>query len=164
MISSQKRWKPLFLFCLGLAAGTAFCMKWIEPDFIVGTEKFSIMGLELFYPLEKVETILKGLDQRVHTTLSYHLYFDFAFMTGVFPGIAALCLMARERTGRKGLKKLLAALAMVQVLAWVLDITENTFLLSWMKNPKINANDFILFHFAVATKWIIALLGVFKFA
>lgn len=161
MISNQKRWKPLFLFCLGLAIGSAFCMKWMEADFMVGSEKFSIMGLELFYPSARVETILKGLDPRVSSILSYHLHFDFAFMAGVFPGIAALCMIAKEKTKRKGLKTILIVLAMLQLLAWALDITENTVLLGWVKNPQIDAYDFMLFHLAVSTKWVIALLGAF---
>jgi len=126
---------------------------------MIGTEKFSIIRLELFYPKDKVESVLAGLDQRVATILNYHLHFDFAFMAGIFPGIAALCMMARERTGKNGFKKMLIILALLQMLAWALDITENTFLLSWVRNPHIAANDFKLFHVAVATKWIIALLG-----
>jgi hypothetical protein len=161
MVLNNNRWKPLFLFCLGLAMASAFCMKWMEQDFIVGTEKFSIMGLELFYPLEKVETILKGLDARVSTILRYHLYFDFVFMAGIFPGIAALCRMARKRAGTKTLKNILASLAILQLLAWALDITENCYLLGWLKDPDIDANDLMLFHIIVAIKWVIALLGTF---
>jgi hypothetical protein len=161
MVLSKNRWRLLFLFCLGLAMAAAFCMKWMEPDFIVDGEKFGIMGLELFYPLEKVETILKGLDASVSTALYYHLHFDFAFMVGIFPGIAALCMMAKEMTKKKGLRTLLGVLAIFQLLAWAFDIAENIFLLGWMKNPQINETDFFVFHLMVSAKWIIALLGVF---
>src|SRR3979490_3145055 len=94
---SYRRWKKLFLFCLGLSAGTAFCMKWMETDLWVNGEKFTIMGLELFYTKEKVMTVLAGLDGHVRTILNYHLHFDFAFMAGIYPGITALCMIAGEK-------------------------------------------------------------------
>lgn len=161
MILNQKRWQTLFFLCLGLAIGSSFCMKWMESDFVTENGKFTIMGLELFYPLEKVETILKSLDSRVKTILNYHLHFDFAFMAAVFPGIAALCMIAREKIKKSGLKKMLTILATLQLLAWILDIAENIFLIGWLKNPAIEGRDFMLFHFAVATKWIIALVAAF---
>lgn len=158
MISNQKRWKKLFLFCLGLAVAASFCTKWMENDLLVQGEKFTIMGLELFYPKEKVMAILAGLDQPVRTILRYHLSFDFVFMAGIFPGIAALCMMASAKFKPGALKKLLCLLAILQLLAWGLDITENSYLLKWINNPQIG-NEFGFFHFVVATKWIIALTG-----
>lgn len=155
---NDNRWKKLFLFCLGLAAGSAFCMKWMEDDFWVNGEKFTIVGLELFYTKEKVASVMGGLDGHVRTILNYHLYFDFAFMAGVYPGITALCIMAGGKLKAKALKKLLYILAAGQLLAWACDITENLYLLKWVKLPVIG-NEFALFHFIVAAKWIIALTG-----
>jgi hypothetical protein len=155
---SYNRWKKLFLFCLGLSAGTAFCMKWMETDLWVNGEKFTIIGLELFYTKEKVISVLAGIDSHVKTILSYHLHFDFAFMAGIFPGITALCMMAREKVTAKTLKKLLYVLAAIQLLAWAGDITENLYLIKWIKKPDIG-NEFGVFHFIVATKWTIALTG-----
>ncbi|MBL7744372.1 MAG: hypothetical protein JNN00_12935 [Chitinophagaceae bacterium] len=157
MISSQKYWKNQFLVCLGLFIAAAFCMKWMENDFWVNGEKFTIMGLELFYPKEKVMAVLAGLDDHVGSILVYHLHFDFVFMTGVFPGIAALCMMAKEKTGGT-IKKILLAVAFLQIAAWGADVYENLSLLHWMKDPVIG-DEFILYHFIVATKWIIALTG-----
>jgi hypothetical protein len=155
---SYNRWKKLFLFGLGLFAGTAFCMKWMENDFLINGEKFTILGLELFYAKEKVMTVLSGLDEHVKTILSYHLYFDFAFMAGVYPGIAALCMMAREKLTVVVLKKLLFVLAAMQLIAWAGDIAENLFLLKWIKHPVIG-NEFDSYHFIVIAKWLIALIG-----
>lgn len=157
---SYNWWKKLFLFGLGLFAGTAFCMKWMESDFLINGEKFTIPGLELFYTKEKVMSLLSGLDGHVKTILSYHLYFDFAFMAGVYPGIAALCMMAREKLSAGVLKKLLLVLATIQLIAWVSDIAENLFLLKWIKHPVIG-NEFDSYHFIVIVKWLIALTGVF---
>lgn len=157
---SYNRWKKLFLFGFGLFAGTAFCMKWMESDFLITGEKFTILGLELFYAKEKVMTVLSGLDGHVKTILSYHLYFDFAFMAGVYPGIAALCMMAREKLSVIVLKKLFFVLAAMQLIAWAGDIAENLFLLKWIKHPVIG-NEFDSYHVIVIVKWLIALTGVF---
>ena len=155
---SYRRWKKLFLFCLGLSAGTDFCMKWMETDLWVNGGKFTIMGLELFYTKEKVMTVLAGLYGHVRTILNYHLHFDFVFMAGIYPGITALCMMAGEKMKLSALKKVLYVLAAIQLLAWAADISENLYLLKWVKQPVIG-NEFGRYHFIVAAKWIIALTG-----
>jgi hypothetical protein len=160
MSLSYNRWKKLFLFCFGLSIASAFCMKWMESDFWVNNKKFTILGLELFYSKEKVMAVLAGIDGHVKTILSYHLHFDFVFMAGVYPGITALCMMAKEKVEAKALKKILYTLAAIQLLAWAGDITENLYLLNWLKQPVIK-NDFGLYHFVVSSKWIIALTGAF---
>jgi hypothetical protein len=151
-----KNLQKLFLLCLGLFIGTAFCMKWMEGDFVYNGSLFTIIGLEITYPKEKIISILAGLDEHVKTILRYHLVFDFTFMAGVYPGIAALCMMAREKSGSNILKKILFLFALLQLLAWGCDVYENVCLLKWIKNPSIG-NEFGLYHFAVAAKWIIAL-------
>lgn len=155
---SDKQWKNMFLFCLGLFIAAAFCMKWMEGDFLVNGEKFTIMGLELFYSKGKVMAVLASLDDHVKTILNYHLHFDFAFMVGVFPGIAALCMMARGKLRSSLFNKMLSLLAVLQLAAWAGDIYENLSLIKWLKEPVIG-NEFGLYHFIVAVKWIIALTG-----
>lgn len=158
MLVNGKSWRQLFLFCLGLAAGTAFCMKWMESDLWQNGKKFTIIGLELFYSRREVIGILSGIDDHAKTILRYHLSFDFAFMAGVYPGVAALCMMAREKVRAGLLKKILYTLAALQLLAWVGDIAENCYLFQWINKPAIR-NEFGLYHFIVAAKWIIALAG-----
>jgi len=158
MIYSYNVWKKLFLFCLGLFAGSAFCMKWMEGDFIWEGGKFTIIGLELTNTRREVMSILSGMDDHVKTILRYHLSFDFVFMAGVYPGIAALCMMARDKLAGAGIRKILFAFALLQIVAWGCDIFENYYLLKWIKNPVIG-NEFSLYHFIVAAKWIIALAG-----
>ena len=153
-------WNGIFLFGSGVFIGTAFCMKWMEGDFLIKGEKFSILGLELFYTREKMISIISGLDNHTRTILRYHLYFDFAFMAGVYPGIAALCMMARNKPALLLLKKLLTIVACLQLLAWACDIIENCYLLSWIQKPVIG-NDLGLFHFIVGAKWVIVLCGIF---
>ena len=155
---NYQRWKKLFLFSLGLAVSSSFCMKWIENGFWFQDEKFSILGLELFYPKEKIMTILSGIDGHVKTILRYHLTFDFAFMAGVYPGIAALCMMAREKVMSISLKRILFMFAALQLLAWGCDVAENSFLFKWIRHPQIE-NEFSLYHVIVCTKWALAIVA-----
>lgn len=158
MNTNYKSWKTLFLFCLGLFLGTAFCMKWMEKDFLQNDQLFTVIGLEMTYPQEKVYTILSGLDYSVRNILKYHLYFDFVFMAGVFPGIAALCMMARFKTASTTFKKVLLTAAVLQLVAWICDIIENNLLLSWVSNPE-KIRMFSEFHLIVWVKWILAISG-----
>ena len=157
MAINQKQWTNLFRFCLGVFLGTAFCMKWMESDFVSQGQPFTIIGLEISYPAEKITAIMSGLDPRVHTILGYHLYFDFAFMVGVYPGIAALCMMAGSRLNKGGLRNGLLILAGLQLLGWACDIYENKCLLKWL-NGRV-AGDLSLYHWVVRIKWAIALSG-----
>lgn len=156
---NYKSWKMLFLFCLGLFLGTAFCMKWMEKDLLQDNRLFTVIGLEITYPQEKVYTILSGLDNKTRTILQYHLYFDFVFMSGVFPGIAALCMMARFKSTHRNYRKILLASAVSQIVAWLCDIIENNLLLSWVADPE-KIRMFDEFHLIVWVKWILAILGV----
>lgn len=160
MNSDYNRWKKLFLCCLGLFAGTAFCMKWMESDLVQNGQTFTIIGLEISYPKEKVVAILAGLDEHVKTILRYHLSFDFVFMAGVYPGIAALCLMARNKLHGHAIRNFLLTIAIFQAIAWGCDIFENMCLLKWIKEPVITSG-FDTYHLLVAVKWIIALAGAF---
>ena len=158
MSLNHQRWKLLFLFCIGLAVGSSFCMKWLESYFEVNGESFNMFGLELFYSKEKIGFIFSNLDERARTALQHHLYFDFAFMTGVFPAISCLCMMARTRVASKTIQTLLFILASLQVLAWAGDITEDLYLLKWLDHPVIG-NEFGTYHVIVAAKWMIGIAG-----
>jgi hypothetical protein len=160
MVSNEKRWKVLLFTCLGLAVGAAFCMKWMEGDLQVGGQKFTIIGLELFYDVKEMTRILSGINETVRIVLSYHLYFDFAFMAGIFPFIASLCMLASHRTNNRRIRNALVILGSCQLVAWGLDIFENSRLLLWMKEPSITENELRIFHLAVAAKWIISVTGI----
>ena len=158
MIYNHKHWIRFFLFCLGLTVGSAFCMKWMEGDFLQNDQKFTIIGLELSYTKEKVVSILAGLDAHVKTILRYHLSFDYVFMAGLYPGIAALCIMAKDKSTGTLIRKILLAFALLQMVAWGCDILENCYLLRWIKDPVIG-NEFSFYHIVVYAKWGIALTG-----
>ena len=158
MKSGYKIWQKLFLFCLGLFLGTAFCMKWMEAGFLHNGRLFTIIGLEISYPKERIISILSGLDSHVKTTLRYHLAFDFVFMAGAYAGIAALCMMAREKKAGTAMAKVFGILALLQLVAWACDIYENICLLKWIENPAM-VDNITAYHVVVAAKWIIALIG-----
>jgi hypothetical protein len=152
-------WKKLFLLCFGIAFGASFCMKWMEGDFIINGEKFTIIGLEISYSKEKVMAILAGLDPRVKTILGYHLSFDFVFMAGIYPAVASLCIMAREKFNSISLRRIAYWLAALQIVAWGCDAGENSYLLKWLDNPVID-DSFSTYHIVVAVKWILVLIGI----
>src|SRR5436190_18139795 len=156
---ADAHWKKLFLFSFCLAIGSAFCMKWLETEFWMRNEKFTIIGLELFYSKEKVIDILSNTDNHVKNVLDYHLHSGFAFMAGTFPGAASLCMMARNKLVSVSWRKFFFVLAAAQLLASGGDITENLYLLRWLKQPVIG-NEFGTYHLIVAAKWTIGLLAV----
>jgi len=158
MKNDFSRWQRLFFFCLGLFIAGAFAMKWIESDLLYHNEKISIFGLELFYPKEKIVEIFSGVSDKVKTILRYHLSFDFIFMAGCYPGIACLCMMARNKISRKSIKSILFAMAFLQIFGWTFDVVENYYLLKWLKSPMIG-DEFIFYHIVVYSKWIIASTG-----
>jgi len=160
MQSSYLRWRSLFLFCLGIAIATTFIMEWLSNDFWLDDQRFSILGLELFYSEKEVLSILTQIKQPARIALNYQLIFDFAFMMGVYPGIASLCMLAREKIKNPVFKNILFALAMLQPVAWAFDIVENSYLLNWMQKPEIGG-ELSTYHTIVATKWLIALTGIF---
>lgn len=158
MILNYKQWKTVFLVCLGITVGTAFCMKWLEPDFLHNGKLFTIIGLEIAYPKEKIIEIFAGITPAVKSVVGYHLAFDFAFMAGVYPGIAALCMMAREKRMNKLVMKILLAAAILQIIALGCDIMENIYLLNWLET-RVIGNEFSFFHWVVAIKWLLAISG-----
>jgi hypothetical protein len=158
MKNDFSRWQRLFLFCLGLFIAGAFAMKWMESDLLYNNEKISIFGLELFYPKEKIIEMFSGISDKVKTILGYHLSFDFIFMTGCYPGIACLTMMASSKVNSKNLKRILFILAFLQIFGWTFDVIENYYLLKWLKNPVIG-DEFGFYHIVVYCKWIIALTG-----
>ena len=160
MRSKTIHWNRLFLFCAGLFIASAFAMKWMETDLVFNNKPISIFGLELFYSKEKIVEIFSGIDARIKTILGYHLYFDFIFMAGVYPGIASLCMMASEKVNGRVIKIILFGLAFLQLAGWGFDITENYYLLKWLKQPVIG-EEFGFYHVVVYTKWAIALTGIF---
>jgi len=158
MQSLYVRWRSLFLFCFGITVATMFIMEWLAGDFWLNDQKFSILGLELFYSKRQVLNILTQIKQPARIALNYQLIFDFVLMTGIYPAIASLCMMTRENLVNAVWRNILFAVAILQPVAWAFDITENIFLLNWMDKPVIG-EEFSTYHTIVSAKWLIALAG-----
>jgi hypothetical protein len=153
MKTGPQTWKKLLLFSLGLTLGAAFCMKFIEAEF----DGFSILGLELFYNRERIAGIFDNIDDRQLTLLRFNLVFDFAFMAGIYPLIASLCMLAKNKTGNST-GRILTVLALLQIIAWVCDILENIFLLNWSYDSPVQQLG--TYHVIVWIKWMVAIAGV----
>jgi len=160
MHDALRRWRGLFLFCLGLFAASLFVMQWLEADFWSGDERFSIVGLQLFYSKRDVLAVLTEMKQPTRIALNYDLVVRFVFMTGFYPAIACACMMTRETARRTATKNILFALAMLQPVAWVFDIAANFLVMGWIDKPEIG-NEFRTCHNLVVVKWSIALAGIF---
>ncbi len=157
--SATNVWSKVFLFSLGISLASAFAMKWIESDFILKGNLFTILGLEFSYTKSEIQFLVSNLDERVHTLLVNHLIYDFAFMAGIYPLIASLCMLSRKKVSGKAMKGLLLFFALIQSIAWVADILENWYLLTWIRERNVNELYF-QFHYIVWTKWMIAISGI----
>ncbi len=152
-------WKKLFYFCFGLFLTSLFCMKWMEDEFISNGKLFTILDLELYLDKEGLSKTLAGLNEKARTIVGYHLHFDFFFMAGVFPGIASICMLVRERVNKSLIRNVLFALASLQLAAWSFDIYENLHLIKWLKHPE-TIDGIGFFHLLVKLKFIIAIIGI----
>ena len=161
MSANVSSWKKLFYFCLGLFFASAFCMKWIESEFVNNGKPFSIMDLELYLGKDELQQLLQGLNDKTRTIVNYHLHFDFFFMAAVFPGIASLCMLARERmtNERRLIRSILFIVAALQLIAWSFDIYENRHLIKWLKDPA-SIDEVVLYHLLVRSKFILAFSGI----
>jgi hypothetical protein len=154
MIANVFSWKKLFFFCFGLLLASMFCMKWMESEFIHDEKLFSIMDLELYLNKADLGKLLTGLDDKTRTIVGYHLHFDFLFMAGVFPGLACICMMMRNKCRNNIMSSLLWLFALLQFVAWGFDIYENLHLIKWLNDPaSIDGVD--LYHLLVRLKFII---------
>ncbi len=158
-MESSRRWRNLFLFCIGLTIGTAFIMQWLGTDFWVNDERFSILGLELFYSKKEIIKLLTDIKQPAKIALNYHLTFDFVLMAGFYPGIASACMLVRERILQQKVKTILFTLAVLQPVAWIFDVIENSYLIQWVSTPEIG-DEFSIYHNMVIIKWLIAACGI----
>ena len=156
----QQRTVPVRLFtvCLGVFAGTAFCMKWMESDLVSGGRTFSIIGVELTYGATELRQIFTALTEPARTALGYHLVFDYLFMAAVYPGIAILCLWARDRYRNPGLRIFLTCCAIFQAFAWAIDVYENRCISRWMAAPD-SIGHLRMYHALVTLKWVIAVFA-----
>jgi hypothetical protein len=163
-------------FCIssGFAMIFAFMMRQLGFQLMTkrGTLRlFSLMDLEFPSDDKDIPTIINGIyklptpaqQQRVVKDLKSILYIDFLFMPAVYCSIFLICLKVALKLEDSPIsQQIFIVFAYAQILAWIFDICENFFLLSWIRpdlGVKLAKNMFRLFNIFVRTKWIIALIG-----
>lgn len=129
-------------------------------------KKFSIFNLQfpvsrcyLTQLFRQINQLPDGEADLVFKKLRGQLYTDFFFMPGAYLGIGLFCMeVASKYHGL--IHCFLALLAWSQLLAWLLDIIENLYLLSLIKNPKIITSFFfICYRVLEILKWGLSLGG-----
>jgi hypothetical protein len=151
----------LFTFIMNLQ-GSYFYTK----DVVV--RKFSILDLALASSPVELVNIIKGLYQlppgqseKAVNALKGQLYVDFLFMPCAYGSIFLLCQKVAERMQLSIGYYIFAALAWLQLVAWLCDIIENIYLLGKIRpDPVLSAlsrhKDYLAME---GVKWGISLTG-----
>ncbi len=170
--------KTLFKLLLAIAIVTTGWMSWLARDFkYPGDNHFSIMALELPADSASLTDMITNISPNTREAILKQLNVDYIFMAGCYLGILVLCLIAiRHITAINSLqkdlqksqsgavwKKLLMALALLQLLAWGLDVWENAQIEQWLQTGTVN-NDIDFFKARVYIKFAIAFAGFFTAA
>lgn len=106
----------------------------------VVVRKFSIMELELPSTPKELANLVKGLyrlpeeqSMQAVRALKSQLYTDFLFMPFAYGTVLLFCLHAARKMNTSIGTGLFIILAFLQLLAWLLDIIENIYLLGKIK-------------------------------
>ncbi len=118
-------------------------MRWQSTYFYtndVVLRKFSILDLEIPATQAELINIIRGLyklppekGNASVKALKTQLYIDFIFMPFAYGFIAILCLLVSKKMSLNAGTNIFIIFACLQLLAWLCDIIENTYLLSKIK-------------------------------
>lgn len=152
----------LFLPFLAIFIVTTIMMARIAKKFITKNNRpFSIFNLEFPGSDENLSSLVLKMNDDVKQSVKKHLYVDYVFMAGVYPGIAILCFIAAGAADSEIGSKILLAMGWLQIVPWICDIIENIILLKKINHPlPIKENLYRLLKYLVGTKFFIAVLGV----
>lgn len=161
-----QNWWLLFIAALVIFLVTGVWLNKLAQKFFIepGGIKFNIMDLELPASETSFYNLIGAMNEKVKTAVRRHLWVDFLFMAGAYPGIALLCLKASAKMEYAG-KWIFLALAVLQIISWLFDILENRFLLRRVNKPvtllpppiEEGSKSFRSYQFVVKTKFVIAL-------
>ena len=133
----------------------------------VVVRKFSIMDLEFPASPREITNIVNGIYElppaRSEKTLRFlkaHLYTDFLFMPVAYGSIFIACMKTAEKMLTIG-HNLFIVLAWLQIVAWLLDIIENIYLLNKLKPTVVPSSKSAhkAYQLLQVCKWGIALTG-----
>jgi len=160
-----------FLVCFADMLITSAIMSALARSFFtMGTSKesFSMFDLELPSSTLSTRQLLLGIDKlgdesiKIRKALRGQLYVDLLFMPGTYLGILFLCHKAAEKSGCVG-GIVFWALAFLQLVCWICDITENCVLLSLIKRPRSYSSfGFFAWNIMESIKWGGSLIGFFS--
>jgi hypothetical protein len=132
--------------------------------------KFDVMAFELPGTEGNLNALIQAWSEpEKKNFVLQQLRIDYFFMTTLFPAILVLCLWAllglirlEKRQGAPNrfdyLKRLLLLLAVLQVVAWAFDLSENIRLSAWINQGF--AGNMLLFETLVRLKFIFAIAGI----
>ena len=159
-----------FCVAFGIMLITTFIMGRLSRHFFtqdVVLRRFSIMDLEWPASPRELVNLLKGMyelpgkkQQKAISSLRKHLYTDFIFMPAAYGSIFLLCMHISWKMTFIG-PYIFAALAWLQVVALLLDIIENIYLLKRIR-PDITESTITThknFEKLEYFKWGIALIS-----
>lgn len=158
--------RTLFVTLLVLTCLVSVCI-WIT------SQKTGLTHIELV-DKDKLNAVFSTMDSRpgLQKAILSQLNVDYLFMAFCFSGIAVLCFMARKRASdimdmkklllqplkEKGIVKLFMVLALLQVVAWGLDVWENSKLETWVHNKSVG-NDHGMLQIIVTAKFVLSVTG-----
>lgn len=160
-----------FVILVGIALFTSIVMSILARKFRTHygvTRKFSIMDLEFPSSRRDYHKIINGIyrlpdSAKILSALRGNLLVDFLFMPAIYGLIFILCMNVSTKMESDWGEFGFQLFAWLQLLAWLLDIIENIYMLGHLKEVKMDQTfvDAPLrgFKYMVHTKWIIALLG-----
>lgn len=129
--------------------------------------KFSIIDLQFAATGQEIVNIIKGIyllpeekSKKAVNALRSQLYVDFLFMPAVYGGIFLLCMKVSNKMLSVAGEDFFAILAWLQIIPWLCDLYENSYLLNKLNNPKAaTPQTHKFFQRIVVLKWGISLLG-----
>jgi hypothetical protein len=160
----------LFSICICLATACSYWMMQMARNFFTrdgSMHSFSIMDLEFPSSAKNFANLINGiykldpeLSKKCLRSLKLNLWVDFLFMPAIYGSIFILCMHVAAHTHYIG-PTIFGVVGWLQILAWILDIYENTFLLKNIKNNLLPVSDSAhkFYTNCVKLKWAIASLG-----
>ena len=152
----------VFCFLLTLFSVTGVWQKALDKQVREkGIEGYSVMKLELPANADSAQHTLQAIDTTVgcKELVRKNLTVDYFFMPGVYLTVAMWLLLIRRNT-KKWLMVSLTTVAILQLVAWALDINENNHLLAAVNSPAHELGmTLAVFKSLVRVKFIIVLGG-----
>lgn len=165
----NEHFQPAIVTCIIVGLISYLLMKAQSRHFLTLArirQPFSIFDLQFSASKDELERLLGGikrLDEREAESsskaLRKNLWLDFLLMPCIYIGITLVCFMTYGLMDSLG-KYVFVFLGFLQVIPWLCDIYENTFLLRRIPEPFATPASFNLYLRCVQLKWFIASISL----